>query len=234
MGKLALKILSFLLSLALYATLLFFLLYVFLKSESFKRIEIEGEPIEVVIAEPQQKKVAKPMKKIRKSEEKPKPKPKGSPSPKQGSADLKSLFASINAKRVTQKKTTTARPKTKPSRKRGKSAKKLFESLDLQTLELSSNKKSIKSVSGEKDPYMQKVYKILYENWVPSKLSAGASAKVRFSIDTQGYIEYEVLEWSQNETFNEELKNYLAYLKSLQFPKPSKRREFVVRFEAKE
>ena len=232
MGKIALQILSFFLSLALYALLVFFLLFVFLKSHSYKRIEIKGEPIEVVIAEPQKKRVVKSVKKIQKSQ--PKPKPKGSPSPKQGSADLKSLFASLKAKRVTKKETTTARAKTKPSRKRGKSAKKLFESLDLQTLELSSNKKSIKSVSGEKDPFMQKVYKILYENWVPSKLSAGSSAKVRFFIDPQGSIEYEVIEWSQNETFNEELKSYLEYIKSLQFPKPSQNREFVVRFEAKE
>ncbi len=232
MDKFVLKLFSFFLSLALYAFVLFFLVYIFLKSQNYKRIEIKGEPIEVVVAEPKDKVVKKAVKKVQKS--KPKPKPQGSPSPKSGSADLKSLFASINAKKFTTKKTTTARVKTKPSRKKGKSAKKLLEKLNLQTLELSSSKKSIKSVSGEKDAYMQKVYKILYENWIPSKLSAGAWAKVHFTIDLDGNIEYKVVEWSQNETFNEELRNYLEYIKTLQFPKPTKMRDFIVRFEAKE
>ncbi|BCD67786.1 hypothetical protein NitYY0918_C0693 [Nitratiruptor sp. YY09-18] len=159
----------------------------------------------------------------------------GSQSPKIKAPDIKSLFASLKI----DQKTKAKEPKKsaqKPSRFKGKGGKKaqeLLKKLDTEQLPTLSHH-SVKAVKGKKDPYLQKVYKILYGLWLPSKESAGSRAKVLVIIDKYGNFDYKILQSSQNEIFNSELKEYLERLKQREFPIPKEKREIVVFFEAKE
>jgi len=244
MSDLLLRLLAFVFSLLLYGALILWLL-LFLHQNRPKKIQIKADAIDVMIETKKEAKkqppkpVAKPAKPKPKPQAK-KPKKEGSRSPKtvrSKEKSIKDLFASVKAPRTTTKKTTTRRPANTPSRKKGeqKSAKKLVENLKLQDFTLQDSRKALKSVEGDVDPYLEKVYKILYENWIPSKLSAGAWAQVRMTIDVDGSISYEVLQWSQNEHFNEDLRNYLEYISTLTFPPPSDGpRTMTVKIEAKE
>ncbi len=228
---------SFLLSMLLYIALLAWLVYYFVDLTRFERIAIKGEAVEVMIDMPKEKKVI-PVKKSKPIVVK-KAKKSGSSSPKTSPSQPKidELFSSLNAKKFTKKKVTLKKPSSKPSRLKAKrtSAKDIVKKLENIKVEpLQESKKSIKSVSGKEDKYLQKIYAMLYENWIPSKLSAGGVALVKITIDRSGNFSYKVLRWSTNEIFNEELQNYLKFLKTLTFPKPSKSRTIKVRFEAKE
>ena len=236
MGSFTAKFISFFLALLIWIGVATFFTFYFLHEDDAKKIAIKGEKIEVLIEQKKAKKVAP---KSAASKPKPKPskpkKPKGSRSAKHSSAkELKSLFSSLNAKRYTTKKTTNKAPKNRPSRLKGKRAEELVKKLDLKNPELDASKKVIKALEGERDPYLQKVYKILYENWIPSKLSAGSFARVRITIDQDGNLHYEILQLSNNEVFDREFKSYLEYIQSLKFPLPDKPKSFVVKFEAKE
>ncbi|NPA64159.1 MAG: TonB C-terminal domain-containing protein, partial [Epsilonproteobacteria bacterium] len=208
--------------------------------EEFKRLKVEGEAVEVYIQTP--KKSPKPSgirsvagvknrgvkKTVKKSRS-------GSRSAKQSvQKELRDLFASLDAKKITSKKTISTPPPNRPSRKRGESARELLQKLSFKEYTLEDASRSVKAVEGVVDPYLQKVYRILYENWMPSQLSAGNWAKVRIVIDEEGDFFYQVLQWSKNEAFNDELRRYLEYLETIRFPVPEKRRSIVVRFEAKE
>ena len=235
MGSLTLKLISFFLSLLIFIGVSTFFISYFHR-ENTQKIAIKGEKIEVFI---EQKEAKKPVVKPAASKPKPKQthskKPKGSSSAKRSSAkELRSLFSSLNAKRYTTKKTTYQAPKNRPSRLKGSRAQELLKKLDLKNPQIEASKKMIKAVEGERDPYLQKVYKILYENWIPSKLSAGSFARVRISIDQDGNLRYQILQLSNNEVFNQEFRSYLRYIQSLKFPPPDQPKSFVVKFEAKE
>ena len=236
MDRTLLKIFSFLASLAIYLLIaLLFVTFFFTKTVP-KKIQIQADAIDVMIVEEKKPKVKKTIL-TQKSQRKIVSKPKkrvGSASPKKR-ANIKNLFASLDTKAL-QTKLPHKKRSENPSRYRGeggKKARKLLEKLKLQDFEPAPHK-SIKSVQGEKDPYLQKVYKILYSYWIPSKESAGAEAKVRITIDENGELSYEILQLSNNETFNEELKNYLDAMRLQQFPKPEKKRVFDVLFVAKD
>ncbi len=230
------KIFSFLLSIIFYLVVVGSLVWYFTDIQPIKKVELKAQSIDVYLTTPTPKSQKVEPKKM------PKPKPpKAKPAKKVGStspkhkASLSDLFASVNTKRLKRHKTSQKRAK-KPSRFKGegaKKAKKLLEQLRLKEYQPSA-KRSIKSISGEKDPYLEKVYKILYMYWIPSKLSAGNRAKVRITIYPDGHMEYKVLRYSPSQIFNQELDRYLEIMRMQSFPKPQKPKEFIVYFEAKE
>ncbi len=231
MGSLLLKLLSFLVAIAFYLLLLLSI-FLLLTQNDKKNIEIKDSKIDVFLENPKKSKMA--AKKVEKSGKK--SKKSSSKSPKRvESQNLKDLFSSISGKKYSPKlakepqKITPSRLKSKKS----KEAKKLLKELNANTPS-GGAKKSIKSISGEKDEYLQKVYKILYTNWIPSKLSAGNSARVKIIIDRYGNFDYKIISSSPSPTFNQELEDYLEYLKTLTFPKPKERKILTVRFEAKD
>ncbi len=230
------KVFSFLLSIALYLVVVGSLVWYFTDSQPIKKVELKAQSIDVYLTTPapKQKRVV-PQKTL-----KPKP-PKSRPAKKEGStsakqrASVNDLFASLDTKRLKRHKTSQRRAQ-KPSRFKGegsKKAKKLLEQLRLKEYRPSA-KRSIKSVSGEKDPYLEKVYKLLYTYWIPSKASAGNRSKVRITIYPDGHMEYRVLQYSPSPVFNQELDRYLDVMRMQSFPKPKRSREFIVYFEAKE
>jgi len=223
---------SFIFSLLLYLSLLFFTFYFFLASQQKpKRFTTKPQAIEVILTEPKSpskpKQLVSPSKRFSKMPVKKTKSSKGSKSPKIKEG-IKSLFATLTPSQ-TAKKEFSSRKKEQPSRLKGRGAKDILQSLKSIRFEQKSA-----AASGEKDPYLAKIYKLLYTNWIPSPASVGGRAKVRIVISKDGKIEYTILQRSDNESFNSELKSYLEYLKSLTFPKPSKKMEFSVYFEAKE
>ena len=231
MGKGFLKLLSLLLSFWLYIAVLLFFTFYFFQEERFKKVQIKEQAIDVVVIEQQDKKPV-PAKKPSQKRAEPKKNP-GSTTPKH-QPTIQELFAGVKVDK--RRKKIAKAKKSPPSRlkgREGKKAKELLKKLDFKEFKVAS-KRSIKSVSGEKDSYLEKVYKILYSYWVPSQESAGNSAKVKIKIDRYGNFSYEILRRSASDLFDRELEEYLQNLTRLQFPKPHADREIVVRFEAKD
>ena len=250
MDKSVLKFISFIFSVVVYVAILFFFLYHFFEHPTPQKLKITANAVEVYVTREEQKKVI-PQKK---------PTPKkvahkkatGSQSPKaslptidelfahthipKSAPDMKKLFAHVKMPKKTHKSKKSHPQREAPSRFKGKGGKKieeLFKKIHIEEPNATA-KHSIKSVRGEEDPYLQKVYKILYALWMPSKLSAGSRGKVLIHIDRYGNLSYEILELSQNEMFNAELQEYLKQVSQQKFPIPEQPKEFVVYFEAKD
>ncbi len=232
MDRLFFNITSFLLALLVYIFLVLFFLNQFFDLRKPQKIEIKAQAIDVFIQTPTKTQKVVPVKKIEKSSA-PKPKKRGSSSPKQRSSDLKNLFAKLDTKSLTKQKPKRSETPSKYKGRGGKRAQELLKKLKLKEFEPKS-KRSIKSVEGKKDPYLQKVYKILYSYWIPSKESAGNRAKVQITIDRYGNFSYKVLQYSSSDIFNQELKEFLEAMKMQEFPHPRQKRTITVFFEAKE
>jgi len=219
--------------------------------EIIKKFSIKQKSIEVsLITPPQIKKsniLTKPKKVVKKEkldivkkEEKIKKKV-GSKSAKE-EVDISKLFSTIKpTKKVKKKKKIQKKKSTPPSRYKGESIRKkesaqeILKKMNIKDVSQVFAKANIESVSGEKDPYMSKVYEILYKYWLPSEESAGNRAKVKIVIDSSGDFDYNVLLFSNSEIFNKELLEYLEYLKTKKFPTPKEgKKEISVYFEAKE
>ncbi len=236
MARKLLKFFSLLVTLGLYGAIVYFFLDYFFTHEPPKKIAIDAQKIDVVIVEEKKepKKIAPP-KKMPSAKSKPPKKSKGSPMPK-AAPDIKDLFASLNTKKLAKKKASIQKNAVMPSKYKGRSGKKaqkILKQLKLHNI-IFASKKSIKSVRGEKDPYLEKLYKILYANWTPSELSAGNRAKVKITIDTAGSFSYKVIQYSKSDIFNAELDDYLQRMQMQRFPPPARPKEFIVYFEAKE
>ena len=197
-----------------------------------QKIQIDAQAIDVFIESPTKIQKTVPVKKIEKSSV-PKQKKHGSSSPKQRSSDLKNLFAKLDTKSLKKQKPKRSETPSRYKGRGGKKAQELLKKLKLKEFEPKS-KRSIKSVEGKQDPYLQKVYKILYSYWIPSKESAGNRAKVLITIDRYGNFNYKVLHYSSSEIFNQELKEFLEAMKMHEFPHPRQKRTITVFFEAKE
>ncbi len=233
MDKTIYKTLAFLFSLVLYVAVLLFFLAYFFHRQTPQRIEIKADAIEVYLTQKTPKKAIvsqpkKPPKKVATTK-----KASGSQKAK-ATPNIKDLFSTIKTPKKAKPKKQSPKKET-PSRFKGhggKRAKELLKKLHLKEPQLAS-KKSIKSVSGKQDPYLQKIYKILYAYWMPSEMSAGNRAKVLIRIDRHGNFDYEILQSSQSDIFNAELQDYLERMRQEKFPSPSQNREFIVYFEAK-
>ena len=229
------KVIAFFLSIAIYLGILFVAFTYFFDLQMPQKIEIKADTIEVYLTEQSPKKAILHKKKLSKKETTIK-KATGSQKAKKAS-DIKELFSTIKTPKQTKRKAKKhSKKKEAPSKYKGhggKRAKELLKKLHFQEPKLAS-KKSIKSVSGKQDPYLQKVYKILYAHWMPSELSAGNRAKVLIQIDKYGNFDFKVLQFSQSEIFNAELQDYLERMRQEQFPTPKRNREFIVYFEAKQ
>ncbi len=222
------KLFSFLLSLVFYFGVIAFLTFYLLHQEKFQKIAIKEQAIDVVVLEePKKRPLPKPP--APKSSQKPQPKNPGSLTPKHRPS-IQELFAGV---KVASRKRTPAKPKPlRPSRLKGRDGKKAKELLKKLHIKEYVAKRSIKSIDGKEDAYLQKVYKILYSYWAPSQQSAGSSAVVKIFIDRWGNFRYEIVRLSGNDLFDREFRNYLETLREVTFPKPKRDRTIVVRFKA--
>ncbi len=238
-------------SIAIYIVVILAVLAYFLKTqETLKKFTIKQKSVEVSLVEaPKLKKIHKEKKNNIKKSEKPAKKRKqkikkkvGSYTPKE-EVDIAKLFSSVKTPNKSKKKIekTTKKSATPPSRFRGQSIRKtesaqeILKKMNIKDVSRVLAKSNIEAVNGEDDPYLSKIYEILYKYWLPSQESAGNRAKVRIKIDSKGNFDYNVLFFSSSKTFNKELVEYLEYLKTKKFPPPKEgRKEITVYFEAKE
>ena len=155
--------------------------------------------------------------------------------------DLKSLFANVKTKaKVVKKKivnnvkksTTTSRFKSK-FEKQTKVDNKLSKLLKEQTSTATLKKKS-GDIKNEKDPYISKIYEILYQRWNPLLLLDGLSAKVVLTINYNGELKYRILQYSGDSSFDDQLVIFLEEQSTLKFPIPNKQKiDIEVIFTAK-
>jgi len=230
-----LKVSTFIASVAFYFLLLLFFSFYFLHKDRFKKVEVKAQSIDILVLEEKPKKnipIHQPNPK--KSSIKKRPH-SGPPSPKQKTPSIKNLFSSLDAKKF-QTQEPKPQPIPQPSRFKERESAKTKELVDKLTFKefVPLSQKSIKSVSGKRDPYLEEIYRILYSYWVPSQASAGGEAIVEITIDTNGDFDYKILKLSNNEIFNQELEKFLEKMRTTTFPAPSKTRVVKVRFEAKD
>ena len=143
-------------------------------------------------------------------------------------SNLKSLFANVKTKaRIIEKKqvsnvkksTTTSRFKSK-FEKQSKTNNKLAKLLKKQ--EVSHTNKKASDAKNEKDPYISKIYDLLYQRWNPLLLLDGLSAKVLLTIYSTGELKYRVIQYSGDSTFDNQLVVFLEEQSMLEFPHPNK------------
>ncbi|NPA03957.1 MAG: TonB C-terminal domain-containing protein [Epsilonproteobacteria bacterium] len=233
MSDTVLKFSTFIAAVTLYFLLLLLFSFYFLHKERFKKVEVKAQAIDIIVLE-ERPKTKVPIHKPHPKKVSTHPK-KSAGSPKPKTPSIENLFSSLNAKKF---QTQEPKPKLIPQPSRFKEressrAKEVLEKLTFKEF-VPASIKSIKSVSGKKDPYLEEVYRILYSYWLPSKESAGGEAIVEISIDLNGDFEYKIIKLSSNELFNKELKSFLEKMRDISFPTPQKPRTVKVRFEAKD
>jgi hypothetical protein len=143
-------------------------------------------------------------------------------------SDLKSLFANIKIKAHSiekrqasniQKSTVTSRFKSK-FEKKSKSNNKLTKLLKKQKITYTNKRAS--DTKNEKDPYISKIYNLLYQRWNPLLLLDGLSTKVLLTIYSTGKLKYRVIQYSGDSTFDNQLVIFLEKQSILEFPHPNK------------
>jgi hypothetical protein len=155
-------------------------------------------------------------------------------------SNLKSLFANVKTKASSvkkkvvnnvQKSLTTSRFKAK-FEKQTKSNNLLSKLLDDKKVNITKQK--IGDTKNEHDPYISKIYEILYQRWQPLLIVDGLSTKVIITIYKDGRFNYRILQYSGDSSFDDQLVLFLEKQKEEKFPIPKKSRiDIEVIFTAK-
>ena len=148
-------------------------------------------------------------------------------------ANVKTKASSVKKKVVNnvQKSLTTSRFKAK-FEKQTKSNNLLSKLLDDKKVNITKQK--IGDTKNEHDPYISKIYEILYQRWQPLLIVDGLSTKVVITIYKDGRFNYRILQYSGDSSFDDQLVLFLEKQKEEKFPIPKKSRiDIEVIFTAK-
>jgi hypothetical protein len=154
--------------------------------------------------------------------------------------DLKSLFANVKIKSNiikkkvisnVQKSSITSRFKSK-FEKQSKHNNNILSKL-MDTRQVNVVKQKTGDASNEHDPYISKIYEILYNRWRPLLIVDGLSTKVLISITSKGKFNYRVLQFSGDNSFDNQLVLFLEGQKNEIFPQNTKDISIEVIFTAK-
>jgi hypothetical protein len=158
-------------------------------------------------------------------------------------ADFKSLFANVKTtnKTVAQKEVNNVVSSSDPSRYKSKFEKqKKSNNVSVSKL-LSDIKTTTKmsisaSAKNDNDPYYSKIYELLASRWTPTTVGANLEAKVLVIISSNGEFDYRFIKYSNDDRFNDSLKNFLESQKSVAYPPHNKgnRTDIEVLFKSKE
>jgi len=148
-----------------------------------------------------------------------------SKSSKQGS-DFKSLFAKVKtkAKKTVDKNINAPKESISPSRFKSKFEKQkktdnVKVSKLLNDIKTTTNlSKTVASSDGEKHEYFSKIKQILWERWRPRLLEDGLVVKVLVMITNDGEFDYRIMRYSNDERFDESLKEFLNNQINENFP----------------
>lgn len=143
-------------------------------------------------------------------------------------ADFKSLFANVKttAKKVEEKEVNAVKESLDPSRFKSKFQKQKKTdnstvSKLLKDVKTTTNLPSNSSTSnGEEDEYFSKIKEILWQRWNPRLLESGLIVKVLVMISSSGEFDYRIMKYSNDQRFDESLKEFLESQLSEQFPRP--------------
>lgn len=143
-------------------------------------------------------------------------------------ADFKSLFADVKttAKKVEEKDVNTVKESLDPSRFKSKFEKQkktdnTSVSKLLKDVKTATNLPSNSSTSnGEQDEYFSKIKEILWKRWNPVLLDSGLVVKVLVMISSDGSFDYRIMKYSDNQRFDESLKEFLETQVGESFPRP--------------
>ncbi len=144
-------------------------------------------------------------------------------------SDLKSLFAKVKTKaRVVKKQkisnvkksSMTSRFKSKFEKQKQTTNKSLSKLLDSQ--KLNNKKKNTGDAKNASDKYISKIYELLHNRWQPLLIVDGLSTKVIITIDSDGGFGYKILQYSGDDSFDNQLVLFLEEQKNEIFPKPEK------------
>ncbi len=156
-------------------------------------------------------------------------------------SDLKSLFANVKTKSTVvrkkvvnkiKKSSITSRFKSKFEKQTYNKNTQLSKLLENKDTKLSQIKAG--DSNNNKDPYMSKIYDILFKRWIPSVIIDGLSAKVIVTIYINGDFTYKFIQYSGDSSFDNHLEYFLEEQKSNKFPIPKKNKvDIEVIFTAK-
>lgn len=139
-------------------------------------------------------------------------------------SDLKSLFADVSTKApaVVKQTVTNTQKSTVSSR-----FKSQFEK-EKKTKDITVNKLQNKTVTASKqvsseskndsDPYYSKIYDIMYQRWNPMVFDADSKARVLITISSNGDFSFSFIQYSDNISFDNQLKNFLTGQLNEKFP----------------
>lgn len=144
-------------------------------------------------------------------------------------ADFKSLFANVNTKseKVVEKEVNTVTESLDPSRFKSKFQKikktdNTSVSKLLNDVKTSTNVPTNSSTSnGKQDEYFSKIKEILWKRWNPVLLEPGLVVKVLVMISKEGSFDYRIMKYSDNQRFDESLKEFLETQINEEFPRPN-------------
>ncbi|WP_321311814.1 TonB C-terminal domain-containing protein [Halarcobacter sp.] len=143
-------------------------------------------------------------------------------------ADFKSLFANVKttAKKVEEKDVNAVKESLDPSRFKSKFQKQKKTDNNtvsklLKDVKTTTNLPSNSSTSnGEEDEYFSKIKEILWQRWNPKLLESGLVVKVLVMISSSGQFDYRIMKYSNDQRFDESLKEFLESQINEQFPRP--------------
>ncbi|RXJ69781.1 hypothetical protein CRV08_03480 [Halarcobacter ebronensis] len=142
------------------------------------------------------------------------------------SADFKSLFANvkINAQNIVEEEVNAAKESLDPTRFKSKfqkqkksdnvSVSKLLDDVKTTTNMPQTNS----TTNGKEHEYFSKIKEILWKRWSPRLLDEGLEVKVLVMITNDGIFDYRIMQYSNNQRFDESLKEFLETQKNEQFP----------------
>ena len=140
--------------------------------------------------------------------------------------DFKSLFANVKttSKEVVEKEVNAVNESLDPSRfkskfqKQKKSDNAVVSKLLNDVKTATNMPKTTATSNGKEHVYFSKIKEILWQRWNPRLLDEGLEVKVLVMITNDGIFDYRVMKYSNNQRFDESLKEFLNTQKNEQFP----------------
>jgi periplasmic protein TonB len=216
--------LSGFISVSIYLTICFLLL-LYINAPKPKKFDAFSKTtvleLELISTKSNEKKVAK--KSERKEEKIVK---KSTSKSNEKTQDLKSLFAKVKttSNKIAEKEVNAVKASSDPSRYKSKFEKQK-KTDNVSVSKLLSDVKSVtnkplssSSAKGETHPYYSKIKEILWKRWRPKLLEDGLVVQVIVMITKDGTFDYRIKKYSNNERFDESLKEFLESQKNEKFP----------------
>ncbi|QFR49000.1 hypothetical protein FJR48_04380 [Sulfurimonas lithotrophica] len=153
------------------------------------------------------------------------------PIQKEENINIDDLFSDVSTKEITKRKTKSKQIDSKRyneiAKKVKKSKKKDVESISEKVKSIESNElakqsdiSSSDSSADEVNEYLAKIQATIYNHFNPPQNTQGKSAEVVIELSSIGkMLDFRVLTYSDNESFNDELKKIKKRLQSVIFPK---------------